>query len=96
MKNHTNTLKIIINDMFFIYNMKPKKISTELDICISTVYKYIREIKKDKNKNYILLKNDIQLIWSNDEKLLSASSQNIGGYSNSYKNYTYRIIKLCQ
>ena len=88
-----NNKKTIIDDMFFVHKMTRKQISIELGISISTVSTYIREIRKERETDCILLKNGTQLKWSNDETLLSASSQGIGGYSNSYKDYTYRIIK---
>lgn len=94
MKSKYNEVINLIIDMHFKNKMTRKEISSELNIPYSTISEYIREIKIVEHKNYILLKDGRKLIWSNDEKLLSASSQGIGGYSNFWKNYTYRILNI--
>ena len=41
--------------------------------------------------NDIIIKDDYILIWSDNTLLKSAKSLGIKGFSNNYKNFTYRV-----
>lgn len=85
---------IFKNDVYKMYmnNLSIKKISENIGLSTSTVRSYIIRLKYEKYNNVIRLKSGINLVWSDDESLQTAESLGIHGYSNKYKNYTYRII----
>jgi hypothetical protein len=89
MKNDKSNLKNKILSDFkkFIKNSSFHKMNFNNKMVNKKVSEYIYLYFSD-----IIIKNDYVLIWSDNTSLLSAKSLGIKGYSNKYKNFTYRVI----